>query len=73
MVLDVLLLGLVLWGLRVARRTASGRVLYLLLPNDDQPPAACDEPWPSARQLDRYVGQGLDELDAFLARRSPAR
>lgn len=72
MVLDVLLLGLVLWGLRVARRTASGRVLFLLLPNDDQPPEASDDPLPPARQLDRYVGHGLEQIDAFLARRSPA-
>jgi hypothetical protein len=73
MVLNVLLLGLVLWGLRVARRTASGRVRYLLLPNDDQPPEASDDPWPPARQLDRYVGQGLDQIEVFLARRSSTR
>lgn len=73
MFLDVLLLGVVLWGLWIARHTASGRIAYILLPNEDQPPEACDDPWPSARHFDRYVGQGLDEIDTFLARRSPAR
>jgi hypothetical protein len=68
MVLDALLLALVLFGLRVARRTISGRVRYVLLPKDDQPPAASDDPWPPARQLDRYVGHGLEQIDAYLAR-----
>lgn len=63
-----MLLALVLYGLRVARRTVSGRVRYVLLPKDDQPPVASDNPWPPARQLDRYVGHGLDQIDAYLAR-----
>jgi cbb3-type cytochrome oxidase subunit 3 len=68
MVLDALLLAVVLWGLRVARRTASSRGAYLLLPTEDQPPDASDDPWPPARSLDRYVHHGLDEIDLFLAR-----
>lgn len=71
MVLDALLLGLVLWGLRIARRTVSGRVFYVLLPKEDQPPEASDDPLPPANRLDRYVDHGLDQLDAYLARRSP--
>jgi len=73
MFLDALLLGLVLWGWRVARRTASARVSYLLLPAEDQPPEASDDPLPPARGLDRYVDHGLAEIDAFLARRSPSQ
>jgi hypothetical protein len=68
MVLDALLLALVLWGLRVARRTSSDRVQYTLMPTEDQPPQASDDPWPPARSLDRYVHHGLDEIDLFLAR-----
>jgi hypothetical protein len=66
MLLALLALGLLV-AFWMARRTCSDRVGYLLLPQDDQPPATCDHPWPSARALDRYVDRGLDEIDAFLA------
>ena len=67
MVFNLLALGVLLVGYLVGRRTVSSRVECVLMPLDDQPPRAADDPLPSARTLERYVGQGLAELDAYLA------
>lgn len=67
MLFDVLALGLLVGGYLVGRRTVSSRIEFLLLPLADQPPRAVDDPLPSARALDRYVGDGLAALDAYVA------
>lgn len=71
MALVLLLLGVVLAGFWIGRRRSSDRVLFVLMPLDDQPPVASDEPWPSARRLDHYVAEGLAQIDAFLAGQHP--
>jgi len=73
MALDLLLLGVVLIARWIARRTSSGRVRFILMPLDDQPPAASDDPWPPAHRFDRYVERGLAEIDSYLAGQRPGR
>ncbi len=71
MLFDLLALGLVVAGYLVGRRRVSARAQFVLMPVEDQPPAAVDDPLPSARALDRYVEHGLSQLDAYVAARHP--
>jgi|GEM_PF-5142915 len=65
MPLDLVLTVLYLGTVAVAFR--GGRPLDPDLPPDDQPPPAADIPLPRRTHLQRYVGLGLNEIDAYLA------
>jgi len=72
MLLDLLAIATVLSGWLIARRAVSSRVWYVLMPPADQPPRASDRPWPPSRRMNRYISQGLDEIDDFLTRKGQA-
>ena len=52
----------------VYRNRPVGPVLRYL-PPEDWPPESADEPLPRGRDLRRYVGRGLSDIDDYLADR----
>ena len=65
MPLDLVLTVLYLGTVAVAFRGGGRPDLYL--PPEDQPPPTADIPLPRRVHLRRYVGRGLNEIDAYLA------
>ncbi len=69
MVFEVLALVLLVGAFVHARRDRSPVLDPDLMPIADRPPVEADEPMPSRRRLRRYAGDGLEDIEDFLADR----
>jgi len=69
MVFEVLAVVLLVWVLVRARRHRGTVLDPSLMPVADRPPLESDEPMPGRRQLRRYAGDGLADIEDFLAGR----
>ncbi len=69
MVFQVLAVAALVWVFWVARRSTEVDVDVESLPFEDRPPLEALEPLPPRSRLRRYVGEGLDDIEDYLAGR----